>query len=148
MAEVNLTQADADMLIAMDKHHIESAQYDFPDPGAAIHVPLVSSDKREHFLLDVRRGRIDLAKATYQNRARQVIVLVRLDVSGRPHRNPDDQEISCPHIHLYREGSALKWASPLPAGKFKDTGDLWRTLWDFIGFCNVSKPPQINRRLF
>lgn len=48
---------------------------------------------RENFLLDIRRGKIDLLKATNQNRARQTIVLVRLDLGGAPHRNPDGEEI-------------------------------------------------------
>ena len=55
-------------------------------------------------MLDVTRGQIKLTKATYQNRARQVIVLMRLDLDGSTHRNPDDQEIPCPHLHVYREG--------------------------------------------
>ena len=31
-------------------------------------MPLVSTDRREPFLLDLRRARIDLSKDTYQNR--------------------------------------------------------------------------------
>ncbi|MFW9280162.1 DUF6978 family protein [Glaesserella parasuis] len=26
--------------------------------------------------------------------------MVRLDIEGPPHRNPDGEEIICPHIHL------------------------------------------------
>jgi hypothetical protein len=43
-------------------------------------------------------------KATYQNSARQVIILMRLDLDRLPHRNPDDTEVPCPHLHQYREG--------------------------------------------
>ena len=80
MAEINLTQAEADALIALEKHRVDDKQWDYPGMGGSISVPLVSADRREQFILDVSRGRIDLAKGTYQNRARQVVVLVRLAI--------------------------------------------------------------------
>lgn len=104
MPEINLTQPEADALIAMEKHRVDEQEYEYPGLGGSIVVPLVSPDKREGFLLDVSRGRIDLLKGTYQNRARQVVVLVRLDFGGPTHRNPDGVELPCPHLHIYREG--------------------------------------------
>lgn len=111
-------------------------------------VPLQSPDKREQFLLDIRRGRIDLLKGKYQTRARQVVVLVRLDFGGAPHRNPDDQEIGSPHLHLYREGYGDKWAVEVPVENFPRLSDLWGTLEDFMRFCRVTMPPHIERGLF
>ncbi|HEY7442131.1 MAG TPA: hypothetical protein VH701_06920 [Vicinamibacterales bacterium] len=52
MADINLTQEDADALVAMEKHKADDTVYEY----------------------------------------------------GAPHRNPDDEEIPCPHLHLYREG--------------------------------------------
>jgi len=72
MTNANLTQAEADALLAMEKHRADDLGWDYPDLGGQITIPLVSNDRREPFLLDVRRGRIDLAKGTYQNRGRQV----------------------------------------------------------------------------
>jgi hypothetical protein len=63
-------------------------------------------------------ARIDLIKGTYQNRARYVVVLVRLDFGGKPHRNPDGEEIASPHLHIYREGVGDKWAYPVTADRF------------------------------
>ncbi len=148
MGDFNLTQGEADALIAMAKHRIDTAEWDYPDPGGGISVPLVSFDRREQFVLDVRRGRIDLAKGTYQNRGRQVVVLVRLDFGGAPHRNPDGEEIDSPHLHLYREGFGDKWAMPLPNNGFTESRDPWRMLDDFMRFCNVIEPPIIRRGLF
>ena len=74
MADANLTQAEGDALIALAKHRVDMTEWDYPDLGGVISVPLFSADRRENFLLDVRRGRIDLAKGTYQNRGRQVVV--------------------------------------------------------------------------
>jgi hypothetical protein len=103
LAEINLTQTEADLLIAMPKVKINNQVWDYPSFGGSISIPLTSTDKKENFILDVSRSHIDLLKGKYQNRGRQVVVLIRLDFGGAPHRNPDGTEISCPHLHLYRE---------------------------------------------
>ena len=141
MAEVNLTQSEADALIAMEKHRVNDERSDFPMGGQSLVLPLQSPDKREQFLLDLSRGRIDLLKVKMQNRSRQVVVLVRLDLGGAPHRNPDGQEISVPHLHVYREGFGDKWAVPVPADRFTATNDVWRTLEEFNRFCNITRSP-------
>lgn len=148
MADINLTQAEANALIAMEKHRASEDRSDFPMGGRSLVLPLQSSDKREQFLLDLSRGRIDLLKVKMQNRGRQVVVLVRLDLGGAPHRNPDDEEISTPHLHVYREGYGDKWAMPVPADRFRNPGDVWATFEDFLRFCNVTQPPHIERGLF
>jgi len=148
MADINLTQTEADALIAMEKQRIDDARWDYPGLGGSISIPLISQDKRENFLLDVSRGRIDLLKGTYQNRSRQVVVLVRLDFGGQPHRNPDDHEIPSPHLHVYREGYGDKWAIPVPPDRFPDILDLWQLLHDFMRFCNITEPPFIEKVLF
>lgn len=148
MAELNLTQAEADALIAMEKHRINEDRSDFPMGGQSLVLPLQSPDKREQFLLDLSRGRIDLLKVKMQKRGRQVVVLVRLDLGGAPHRNPDDGEIPAPHLHVYREGYGDKWAIAVPADRFTATADPWATLEDFMRFCNVTQPPRIERGLF
>jgi hypothetical protein len=148
VADPNITQAEADALIAMEKHRINEDRKDFPMGGQSLVLPLQSSDKREQFLLDLSRGRIDLLKVKMQNRGRQVLVLVRLDLGGAPHRNPDDEEIPAPHLHVYREGYGDKWAIPIPADRFTATTDLWPTVEEFMRFCNITQPPHIERGLF
>lgn len=148
MADLNLTQAEADALIAMVKHRADERMWEYPDLGGGVSIPLVSVDGREQFVLDVRRGRIDLAKCTYQNRGRQVVVLARLDLGGPPHRNPDGEEIGSPHLHIYREGFGDKWAVQWPCDDLADLRDSWQTLQDFMRYCNIVKPPMIRRGLF
>jgi hypothetical protein len=148
MSDMNLTQAEADALMAMEKHRASDELIDFPMNGQSLSLPLQSLDKREEFLLDISRGRIDLMRGKYQNRARQVVVLVRLDFGGPPHRNPDDAEIACPHLHVYREGYGHKWAIPAPEDRFPRTNDLWGTLEDFMLFCNITKSPLLQKGLF
>ena len=143
MANVDLTQAEADGLIAMEKHRVDDKVWLPPGRGGKVTVPLASVDGRESFFLDLRRGRIDLGKNTYQNRARQVFVLARLDVGGAPHRNPDDEVIGCPHLHLYHEGYGDRWAFPVPPNRFSNVGDATQTLRDFMDYCNVTLPPRL-----
>jgi hypothetical protein len=148
MADMHLTQAEADALLAMAKHRSDEERYDFPMGGQSLSIPLRSHDHREHFLLDLHRARINLAKVKFQSRARQVVVLARLDLGGAPHRNPDDTEVPAPHLHLYREGYGHRWAYPVPAERFRDVADLWRTLEDLMAYCNIVEPPIIERGLF
>ena len=109
MAETNLTQDEADALLTMEKHRVNEDICDFPSDGESVILSLQSPDRREQFLLDLSRGRIDLRKVKMQTRARQIVVLVRLDLGGAPHRNPDGEEIPVPHLHVYREGYGDKW---------------------------------------
>ena len=150
MAEIKLTQAEADALIAMEKHRTDEDRHTYPEPGRTLAIPLVSADGREAFWLDIYHGRADLSKVTYQNRARQVVVLVRLDLGSRPHRNPDGEEIPSPHLHVYREGHGHKWAKPVPPGCFADLTDTQAALRSFLAYCHITKPPyfSIERGLF
>jgi hypothetical protein len=148
MADIDLTQDEADTLIAMEKHRENDKRLDFPGPGERLAIPLTSPDKRELFMLDVTRAQIKLTKATYQNRARQAVILMRLDIDGPPHRNPDGTEIPCPHLHVYREGYGVKWATPLQGDRYPDTLNLFATFEAFMQHCNVTLPPQFNVGLF
>ena len=148
MMDANLTQAEAEALLALEKRRVDTTQWDYPDFGGRLTVPLTSTDGRESFLLDVRRARIDVAKGTYQSRGRQVVVLARLDFGGGPHRNPDEEEIGSPHLHLYREGFGDKWAYQVPTVHFSHLSDPWLTLEDFMRFCNIVEAPNIRRGLF
>lgn len=148
MAEIILTQAEADALIALEKRRADNRVWPYPATGGSVGVPVVSTNGREDFFLDLRRARIDLAKGTYQNRARHVVVLVRLDFGGKPHRNPDGEEIASPHLHQYRERFADKWAFPVPADRFPNVQDAWLTLGDFMRFCSIVEPPEFDRGLF
>ena len=148
MAEINLTQAEADALLALEKRRRDDAEWEYPSLSGAVSIPLVSIDQREQFFLDVRRARIDLGKGTYQNRGRQVVVLARLDFGGAPHRNPDGEEIESPHLHLFRAGFGDKWAYSVPSNCFVNLDDPWQTLKDFMRYCNIVGPPVIRRGLF
>lgn len=148
MAEIDLSQAEADALIAIEKVRVDDQSIDYPSLGGRVSIPLASKNKRENFILDVSRGRIDLLKGTYQNRARQVVIIIRLDFGGQPHRNPDGQEIASPHLHIFKEGYGDKWATPVPITKFSNITDAWQLLEDFMRYCNITDPPHVEKGLF
>ena len=129
MADIEIAQAEADGLISMEKRFVDDGDWTFPAAGQQIALALTSLDKRETFMLDVTRAQIKLTKATYQNRSRQAIILMRLDLDGPPHRNPDGTEIPCPHLHTYREGFGDKWAIPAPADRYSNTADRSTRIW-------------------
>ena len=146
MTELHISQAEANRLIAIEKQGENNDPYWLPVAGVAISIPLVSTDLTEKFLIDIRYGRANLLKGTNQLRA-QVIVLLRLDFNGSPHRNPDGEVIHGPHLHEYREGFGDKWAKPLPDGLFSDLNDGLITINEFMRYCHVTTLPTINRRL-
>jgi len=148
MADIEITQAEADILIAMEKHFVDDKVWTFPAMGERIALALASLDKRENFMLDVTRAQIKLTKAAYQNRVRQAIVLMRLDIDGPPHRNPDGSEITCPHLHIYREGFGDKWAIAAPIDRYPDTLDLVSTCESFLEHCNIIGPSRMQKGLF
>jgi len=149
MADINLTQEEADRLIAMEKiANGEENDLFFPGPGERLAIPLNSLDRRENFMLDITRSQIKLTKATYQNRARVAIILMRLDLDGPPHQNPDGEQIPCPHLHIYREGYGDKWAIPAPNDRYTDTQNLFATFEAFMRHCNVTTPPKLQSGLF
>ena len=124
MSKINLTQAEADMLIAMEKHCKDDQSWNYPTAGTKIEIPLISVDGKENFILDISKGKINIKKGKYQNRAHKLIVLIRLDFGGPPHRNPDGEEIPSPHLHIYREGFGDKWAYPIPNDIFSDMDEF------------------------
>jgi hypothetical protein len=144
----DLSQSDADALLSMEKHRVNDEDVQLPSPEMKLIVELRSSDAREKSNLDINRGRLSLSKVTYQTRARVVYVLARLDIDGPPHTNPDDQQLPCPHLHLYREGYGHKWAIPVPPEHFRDLSDRWLTLEDFMSYCRIVNPPRFVRDFF
>lgn len=146
MQNDSLTQAEVEAFLRMEKTRLDATEHAFPDLGGHVEIPLVSRDRREAFSLDISRRRIALT-TKYQTRARQSFVLARLDFNS-PHRNPDDSEVGVPHLHIYREGFADKWAIEVPVGMLSNPEDAWQVLIDFMAYCAIVEPPTITRGLF
>ncbi len=143
MTNIILTQAKANKLIKIEKHRQNNKKWDYPNAGGSLRIPLLSIDEEE-FILDIWKGKISL-KYKYQTRFRKTIILIRLDIGGSPHRNPDGEEITSNHIHVYRENYNDKWAYPISIEQFRKIEDVFQTLEHFMKYCNVTKPPLITQ---
>ena len=134
-----MSQTEADALIQVRKIFSAPTTVLLP-PGRDETHELISVDKQERFLLDLWRGTLRLSKLKFQNRARKIVVLVRLDIDGSPHTNPDGAKLGGTHIHIYREGYEDRWAYPLDSSEFVNTSDIWTSLDDFCRYCNIESP--------
>ncbi len=144
---MSLTQTEADYLMALAKQFSTDDVLVLGDTPLEYSRDLVSLDGREYFVLDIWRGTLNLKKYKLQERARVIIPLVRVDVGGPLHTNPDGAIIPCPHIHLYREGFDDKWAYPLNDFPFRNPEDIIITFEDFAKLCNIQRLPQIQRSM-
>lgn len=138
-----LAQDEADDLIAVEKHFVDHAPLVVTGSGIDVSRALVSNDGGEDFVLDVWRGSFNLSKYKLQLRGHEIVPLVRVDVNGAPHVNPDNTRVPTPHIHLYREGYDDERAYPLDNYPFRDSSDIVKTLEDFAQFCHIQALPTI-----
>ncbi len=138
-----LTQSEADDLIAMVKHFLRAPASIAIPPGADDSYELAGPGDRERFWLDVWRGTLRLSKLKLQNRARSAIVLVRLDVDGAPHTNPDGRYLSGTHLHLFKEGYDDRWAYAVDPKQFTLLTDPATTFQEFCTFCKIESPPAV-----
>ncbi|HRJ47366.1 MAG TPA: hypothetical protein PKY38_08395 [Opitutaceae bacterium] len=151
---MSLDQLEADRLLSMPKVFSEEvAQVDFPkfqtfEAEYALH----GLGNREQFSLDLERGNRKRARLKFQTRSRKIYILARIDIEGRPHRNPVDaphrpnQRLVGTHIHLYREGFADRVAylpEDLPQFIAPAANNDVSWLVAFLRFCNVVELPTI-----
>ena len=141
---MTISNKEAEELLNMEKHYKGDTQYSYP---SNINIPLYSQDNKIEFSLDISANAIKISKRKYQNRVYSNIVLLRIDIGGSPHTNPDGQVIECPHIHFYREGYDDKWAEPLPKNLFS-CDDIFKMLDDFMNYCHVVTKPVIQKSVF
>jgi len=138
-----LTQAEADDLRAMSKHFLRPPAYISIPAGCDDTFELASPNDRERFLRDVWRGTIRLSKLRFQNRVKVAIVLVRLDIDGAPHTNPDGVKLPGTHLHVFKEGYDDRWAYPVDSTRFTLLSDPATTFGEFCAFCNIESPPPV-----
>ncbi|MAT16276.1 MAG: hypothetical protein CMJ46_13515 [Planctomyces sp.] len=140
-----LKQEEVEKLLSMPKKLTAVTSIQFPILDEYIELDANSVDESERFIFDVsRKGRFKLLKCTYQERYLKTEALLRLDVDGPPHTNPDGQRIECPHLHIYREDFGDRWAIPAPPN-LVIANDLVRTLKNFLSYAKVVEIPRIQR---
>ena len=144
---VDITQEEADNLLAMEKHYYGNERFFLPLHGGKLTIPVHSEDKREKFLLDANRGTIALHRINYQNRARTIVPLIRIDFGTAPHTNPDGEVLECPHMHIYRTGFGDRWAYPLP-DSFDKNAPMQDFFQSFMDYCKIVTKPIIELEIF
>jgi hypothetical protein len=138
---MDLTQSEIEYLLSVLKQidMKNGDRFDFPTSGTSKKLDLIScSNNKDKFIIDINRKkkRVQSLQITFNERYRNDIILVRLDLHGPPHRNPDNQLISGNHLHIAREGYNDRFAIEVPE-KFVNLSDPVRTLIDFLDYCNV-----------
>ena len=112
----------------------------FPAPTEQLIIEAESNDNnRDKFKFYInRKGKYNLKKCTYMSRYKNTHDLLRIDIEGPAHDNPDGSTVECPHIHIYREGYNLAWAYPLQKIINTDSENLLQVLIDFFEYNKVT----------
>ena len=100
-----LSQKEIDELLEILKHiEYDQSMFAFPQKGEKEVLTAYSLDKRTMFLIDITPGKSRNNKISFQERYKKDVILLRLDMNGPPHTNPDGEKLSGNHLHIAREG--------------------------------------------
>ncbi len=140
-----MTKEKAQELINVMKRILTTGIYYLPPAGTMNKIPLQSVlSPKDRFLVYVnRKSKIVQNKYTLLLHFPEEN-LIRIDVNGTVHVNPDGTQIPCPHIHMRTkdQGQWDQWAFELPA-IFGDTEDCTVTLRDFLHYCHANNISEI-----
>lgn len=159
-----MTQIEAKTLIDLPKV-VEGGKIELSTRASYKLLPKVKGYEDQNFMIDVSRSSIILAKTTTQKRARKSIVLVRLDTEAS-HTNPPfsdeilswvkDQNLlalmeefseykyrKAPHIHIFIEPFAEKWAFPPEYFGISDYSTINVALMGFCDRFNIDRPKLV-----
>lgn len=142
-----LTQREADLLFAMEKH-FRDRHLRVVTAGKSEVYELYAKDSPEIFHFNISRGRRAELKFVYQTRARTAVVLARLCVNSSPHTNPDKTKVGRTHLHLYRENHDDRFAIEIDPRIFSQLDNPTTTLLEFCKLCNINSVPTIQMGLF
>lgn len=141
-----MTHEEAQGFIQVLKLIIQKGVFALPQAGERNTLDLrsVFSDKDRFFVIYNRYSRIRKDKYTLLLRYGKDQCLLRIDVGGPPHTNPDGTIVKYPHIHIQQKdnGKWDAWAFELPA-IFGHVEDRLQTFMDFLEYCNVNNISSI-----
>ncbi len=109
--------------------------------GAAWSKDIVSLETKDRFILDYKRGKIEIRKYSFNKRVRTSVILVRY-CSLKRHTNPDGTTFDGAHFHLYQEGFDDKIAFPVKdtLGIDPNASSREDVLSAIFKFCNITDP--------
>lgn len=134
-----MTQEQSQELIQVMKKLLLTGTYYLPPTGQVNFIPLQSlQTPKDRFTVYVNR------KSTIIPGKYSILLhypqegLLRIDVNGPVHKNPDGTIVFCPHIHMRTKdtGKWDVWAYDIPA-VFGNTNDCINTVKDFLQYCHT-----------
>ena len=135
-----MTQEEAQGLIQVLKKLLQQGMIVLPPMGSVGKLDLCSvfSEKDRFTIIINRSGRVRKDKYTLLLRYGKDKGLLRIDVGGPDHTNPDGTIVPCPHIHIQQRdtGAWDSWAVEIPA-VFGNVEDRIETFRAFLQYCNV-----------
>lgn len=130
-----ISEKESEYLLSLEKAFKEPDQIIFTEEWSR---EIESIDWKELFIMDYKKGRIDVSKYTLNHRYRTAITLFRIDMNWA-HRNPDWKFIRESHIHVYREWYDIKWAYPLSKFWFKQSDDINIIFEQVLKYLNIRR---------
>lgn len=122
---------------------------------------------KSDYLIDINRKRCIITRITFQNRVETSVILLRLDIDTKPHRNPDGEVVGGTHLHIYRENFETAWAYNLKDPRIQEflpdfkpdallqtieedgNGTNKVAMFDeFSSMCNFKNPPAMYSTIF
>lgn len=100
-----MTTKEAEEIIMALKEMVNK-KFDFPEFGdfREYEVRKIGDYKLKYVMNINRKTRISEDKCTFVIRDKMTgTLLLRLDVNGPDHVNPDKSVVPCPHLHIYKE---------------------------------------------
>lgn len=105
---MSLSQANVDELLALAKEAARKEVFTWLHNTRQEELVVALDDREIEFLLSLKRNPFEIT-AQLRTRDRN-FPLARIDNAAQ-HVNPDGEVLRGPHIHWYREGDGLAWAS-------------------------------------
>lgn len=130
---------------------IKEREFIFPDPGGRGMMNAKSKTTQHEFVFNITRGRHNPKQCSYLIRTVENDLLFRIDLEGPAHPNPNNEDVPCPHMHIYLHNgtsSPENWAFPLHEKIPVNADDLVEVLQKFLEYNNVEETPTIVTRLY
>ncbi len=135
---MSLKQDTFDHLLALKKTFEDASVVSL---GSTWSKNILAVDTKDRFILDYKRGKIEVRKYSFNKRVRTNVVMVRY-CSLKRHTNPDGVSFEGAHFHIYREGFDDKIAFPVKdtLGLDPDTTSREEILAAILKYCNIDDP--------
>ena len=142
-----ISDAEFQYLLKLEKKLVDIDEIKIGPPPQKWTRKIESLDRTQSFLLDYRRGVLEVARYTWNGRYRQTVIMLRYDSRGM-HTNPDGARISGPHFHLYKEGYGTKFAYPPQDYGIDPDADMTDICKQVLGFFSVVQVPNIQATMY